>query len=402
MATRTVEQTYSNLETMTLNMGPQHPSTHGVLRLILELDGENVKELTTILGYLHRAKEKHAEFKTYHQFIPYTDRMDYLAPMSNNTGYVMTVEKALELEITPRCKYLRTLLCELARISAHLLWLGTSALELGAMTIFMWGFTEREKLYDIFEFISGARFTVSYMRVGGVARADYPEWRERVSEFLDYFPNVLEEMENMLNGNEIFLQRMIDIGYLSGEDAISLGLTGPSLRGSGVDWDIRKDTPYLAYEEFDWEVAVEDAGDCMARYLVRMKEMWESVKIARQALDALERTKDEQMNIDNPKIIFPPKDNVKKSMEDLIHHFLLASEGFKVPPTEVYHSIEGPKGELGFYLVSDGGSKAYRLGIRSPSFTNLQGLNKMCDGELLADVVAIIASIDPVMGEVDR
>jgi NADH-quinone oxidoreductase subunit D len=402
MTKRVVEQTWSNLEAMTINMGPQHPSTHGVLRIVLELDGEVVTGIKPMVGYLHRAKEKHAEFKTYHQFIPYTDRMDYLSPMSNNTAYVMTVEKALGIEITPRCKYLRTLLCELARISSHLLWLGTGALELGAMTIFMWGFTEREKIYDIFEFISGARFTVSYMRVGGVCRADYPEWRRRVREFLDGFLPVIDEIEAMLNENEIFIQRLKHIGYVSGPDAISLGLSGPSLRGSGIDWDIRRDTPYLAYEEVDWEVAVETAGDCLARYFVRMKEIRESHKICRQALDLLERHADQPMNVDNPKIIFPPKDNVKKSMEDLIHHFLLASEGFKVPPAEVYHSIEAPKGELGFYLKSDGGPRAYRLGIRSPSFINLQGLETMCQGMLLADVVAIIASLDPVLGEVDR
>lgn len=402
MAPRIVEHTYSNLETMTINMGPQHPSTHGVLQLILELDGETVTKVTPVVGYLHRAKEKHAENKTFHQFIPYTDRMDYLSPMSNNTAYVMAVEKALSLEITPRCKYLRTLLCELARISSHLLWVGSSALELGAMTIFMWSFTEREKLYDIFEFISGARFTVSYMRVGGVARADYPEWRTRVRTFLDQFPKVLKELEDMLNGNEIFLQRMMGIGKLTKEKAISLGLSGAPLRASGVNWDIRKNEPYLAYSEFEWEVALEEEGDCMARYLVRMKEMYQSWKIAMQALDALERSKDLPMNIDNPKVIFPSKDRVKKSMEDLIHHFLLASEGMKVPPAEVYSAIEAPKGELGFYLISDGGSRAYRLGIRSPSFTNLQGLESMCKGELLADVVAIIASLDPVLGEVDR
>ncbi|MDX1971620.1 MAG: NADH dehydrogenase (quinone) subunit D [Candidatus Sumerlaeia bacterium] len=402
MAIRTVEKSYSNLETMTINMGPQHPSTHGVLQVILELDGETVTSLKPVLGYLHRAKEKHAEHKTYHQFIPYTDRMDYLSPMSNNTAFVMTVEKALQIEITPRCKYLRTLLCELARISAHLLAIGTGALELGAMTIFMWSFTEREKLYDIFEFISGARFTVSYMRVGGVARADYPEWRKRVRKFITEFPKVLQEMEDMMNGNEIFLQRVIGVGKISGQEALDLGLSGPTLRGSGIDWDIRKDNPYLAYEEFDWEVAVETEGDCMSRYLVRMKEMYQSTKIAMQALDALEKHQDQPMNIDNPKVIFPSKDRVKKSMEDLIHHFLLASEGFKVPPAEVYHSIEAPKGELGFHLVSDGSSKAYRLGIKSPSFNNLQGLRRMGEGALLADVVAIIASIDPVMGEVDR
>lgn len=402
MAKRVVEQTYSNLESMTINMGPQHPSTHGVLRIILELDGENVTKATPVMGYLHRAKEKHAEFKTYHQFIPYTDRMDYLSPMSNNAAFVGTVEKALGIEITPRCKYLRTLLCELARISSHLLWLGTGALELGAMTIFMWTFAEREKIYDIYEFISGARFTVSYMRVGGVARADYPEWRNRVREFLDGFPPVLDEVEDMLNENEIFVQRMVGIGKISGQDALSLGLTGPSLRGSGIDWDVRRDTPYLAYEEFDWDVAVETEGDCMARYFVRIKEMRESYKLCRQALDKLEQYTDESVNIDNPKIIFPPKENVKKSMEDLIHHFLLASEGLKVPEGEVYHSIEAPKGELGFYLVADGGPRAYRLGIRSPSFNNLAGIDQMCRGMLLADVVAIIASLDPVLGEVDR
>lgn len=386
----------------TINFGPQHPAAHGVLRLIMELDGETVTKVTPVLGYLHRAKEKHAEYKTYHQFIPYTDRMDYLSPMSNNTGYVMTVEKALGIEITDRCKYLRTLLCELARMSAHLLAVGTGALELGAMTIFMWGFTQREKIYDIFEFISGARFTVSYMRVGGVLRGDYPEWRRRVREFLDGYMKTQEEMEAMLAENEIFLQRMIGIGKISGAEAINYGLTGPSLRGSGIAWDIRRDNPYLAYEQLDWEVAYETEGDCYARFLVRMRELRESWRIANQALDMLERKSSEPVNIDNPKVIFPPKDNVKKSMEDLIHHFLLASEGFKVPPGEVYHSIEAPKGELAFHLVADGGPKAYRLGIRSPSFVNLGAIERLCVGELIADVVAIIASLDPVMGEVDR
>ncbi len=399
---RTVELPVQNIESMTLNMGPQHPSTHGVLRVVLDLDGEIINKCTCHLGYLHRAKEKHAEHKTFHQFIPYTDRMDYLAPMSNNTGFCLTVEKALGLEITPRCKYIRTLLCELARISAHLLWLGTGALELGAMTIFMWAFTQREKIYDIYEWICGARFTVSYMRVGGVARPDYPEWRKMVREFLDQYMDTHRDLETMLNGNEIFLNRMIDIGPISKEDAISLGLSGPSLRASGVDYDIRKDTPYLAYEELDWEVATETKGDCLARYFVRMKEIKESWKIANQALEKLEKHSGERMNIDNPKVIFPPKENVKKSMEDLIHHFLLASEGFKVPPQEVYQAIEGPKGELGWFLVSDGGSKAYRLGIRSPSFINLQSLEAMSLGQTVADIVAIIASLDPVMGEVDR
>jgi NADH-quinone oxidoreductase subunit D len=314
----------------------------------------------------------------------------------------MTVEKALGLEITQRCKYMRTLLCELARISAHLLWLGTGALELGAMTIFLWSFTQREKIYDIFEWIAGARFTVSYMRVGGVARADYPEWRRMVKEFLNQYMAAHKEFETMLNGNDIFLNRVIDVGRISAQDAISLGLSGPSLRASGVDWDARRDTPYLAYEEMDFDVHIEQKGDCMARYVVRMNEIVEAWKIACQALEKLEKCANEPMNIDNPKIIFPPKENVKKSMEDLIHHFLLASEGFKVPPAEVYSCVESPKGELGFFLVSDGGSKAYRLGIRSPSFINLQSLEKMSIGHTVSDIVAIIASLDPVMGEVDR
>jgi NADH-quinone oxidoreductase subunit D len=387
---------------MTLNMGPQHPSTHGVLRVVLELDGEIVEKATCHLGYLHRAKEKHAEHKTFHQFIPYTDRMDYLSPMSNNTAYCMTVEKALGIDVTPRCKYLRTLLCELARISGHLLWLGTGALELGAMTIFLWSFTQREKIYDIFEWIAGARFTVSYMRVGGVARADYPEWRKMVRDFLNQYMAAHKEFETMLNGNDIFLNRVVNVGKISAEKAISLGLSGPSLRASGVEWDARRHTPYMAYEEFDFDIPTETKGDCMARYLVRMNEIVESWKICCQALEKLEKCSNQPVNIDNPKVIFPPKENVKKSMEDLIHHFLLASEGMKVPPAEVYHCVESPKGELGFFMVSDGGPKAYRLGVRSPSFINLQSLEEMSIGETIGDVVAIIASLDPVMGEVDR
>ncbi len=404
MATRTVEHFYENLESMQINMGPQHPSTHGVLRVVLDLDGETINKAVCHLGYLHRAKEKHAEYKTYHQFIPYTDRMDYLAPMSNNTGFVMTVEKALGLEITPRCKYLRTLLCELARMSAHLLWFGTNALELGAMTPFLWAFSQREKLYDIFEWIAGARFTVSYMRVGGVARADYPHWRQMVREFLDGYIKQHREFELMLNENEIFTRRLIDVGAIGPKDAVDWGLTGPALRASGVARDIRKDEPYLAYPEFEWNVVTETKGDCMARYYVRMGELRESHKIAIQALDKLEQcaARNEPVNIDNPKVFFPNRENVKKSMEDLIHHFMLASEGFKVPPAEVYHAIEGPKGELGFFLVSDGGPKAYRLGVRSPSFLNLQCLDFISRGHMLADIVAIIASLDPVMGEVDR
>ncbi len=399
MATRIIEKDINTLEAMTINMGPQHPSTHGVLRLVIELDGEVVVDIKPVVGYLHRAKEKHAEVKTYHQFIPYTDRMDYLAPMMNNTGYVMTVEKALGIEVTRRCKYLRMILCELSRISSHLLWLGTSALELGAMTPFMYTFRDREKIYDIFEWIAGARFTVSYMRVGGVARDAYPEWLDRVRTFCREFPDTMASCETLLNENEIFVERMMGIGRITGKQCIDFGLSGPVMRGSGVDNDLRRDTPYLAYDEVEFDVPVETEGDCFARYLVRLQEMKEAHRIIKQCLD---KFPDGPVNVDNPKVIYPPRKNVKRSMEDLIHHFLLASEGFKVPPGEVYHAIEGPKGELGFYLVSDGGAKAYRLGIRSPSFNNLQALREMCVGHMVADVVAIVASLDPVLGDVDR
>ncbi len=399
MATRIVEQDFQTLEAMTLNMGPQHPSTHGVLRVVLELDGEIVKDLRVVVGYLHRAKEKHAEVKTYHQFIPYTDRMDYLAPMLNNTAFVLTVEKALGLDVTPRCKYLRMILSELARISSHLLWMGTSALELGAMTPFLYTFREREKIYDLFEWIAGARFTVSYMRVGGVARDANEDWLRRVREFVDQFPARLKEVEALLNENEIFLQRMMGIGRISGREALDMGLSGPNIRASGIDLDLRRDNPYLLYDEVEFDVPVETEGDCLARYFVRLREMVESTRIIQQCL---RKFPDGPVNVDNPKVRYPSRDRLKRSMEDLIHHFLLASEGFHVPPAEVYHAVEGPKGELGFYLVSDGGPKAYRLGIRSPSFNNLQGLKRMCVGHMVADVVAIIASLDPVLGDVDR
>ncbi len=399
MPTQIIEKDVNTLEALTINMGPQHPSTHGVLRLVLEVDGEVIVDIKPVMGYLHRAKEKHAEVKTYHQFIPYTDRMDYLAPMMNNIAYVMTVEKALGIEITRRCKYLRMILGELSRISSHLLWLGSNALELGAMTPFLYQFREREKIYDLFEWIAGARFTVSFMRVGGVMRDAYPEWLRRVREFVDGFPKALKEIEILLNENEIFVQRTAGIGKITGKQCIDFGLTGPAMRASGIEADLRRDTPYLAYDEVEFKVPVETEGDCMARYLVRIQEMYEAHKIVVQCL---EKFPDGPVNIDNPKVIYPPRKQLKKSMEDLIHHFLLASEGFRVPEGEVYHAVEAPKGELGFYLVSDGGRTAYRLGIRSPSFNNLQALREMCVGHMISDVVAIVASLDPVLGDVDR
>ncbi len=399
-STRTVETVYQNSELLTLNMGPQHPSTHGVLRLIAELDGETVVSLKPVIGYLHRAKEKTAEIKTYHQFIPYTDRLDYLSPMSNNYALVSTVEKLLGIEETERCKYLRTILCELARVSSHLLWLGSHALELGAMTVFLYSFQEREPIYDFFEEIAGARFTVSFMRVGGVAR-DMPDgWLDRISKFLDKFEKRYEELDTLLTMNEIFILRTKGVGPISAEQAKSLCLSGPSLRGSGVPWDIRKDNPYLVYDRLDWDMIVDDGCDTYARYIVRMKEMLESVKIIRQCIQQMPAKGG--VMIDNPKIAFPAKEKVHESMESLIHHFILASEGFQTPKGEVYNSIEAPKGELGFYIYSDGGVKPYRMKIRSPSFNNMQSLEPMCVGQMIADVVAVIGSLDVVLGEIDR
>ena len=395
----TIERTYDNLEVLRINMGPQHPSTHGVLRLIVDLDGERVIRIRPVIGYLHSGKEKIAEIKTYHQFIPYTDRLDYLSPMAYNTGYVMTVEKLLGIQVTERCAFLRTLLCELARISSHLVFFATHALELGASSAFMYGFRDREPIYDLFEQICGARFTVSYMRVGGVAR-DIPDgWLDGVRRYCDSMPKAIDDYEALLTRNEIFLQRTWGVGKIAAADAIALAVSGPTLRASGVPWDLRKSQPYLVYDQLDWNLVVENGCDCYARYLVRIREMRESLKIIRQCLD---RFPGGPVNIDNPKVMLPPRKELRRSMEALIHHFLLVSEGFWPPAGEVYQAIEAPKGELGFYLVSDGTPKAYRLKIRTPSFANLQALDRMCRGGLLADLVAVIGSLDVVLGDVDR
>ncbi len=397
---RTVENDYPTGEILTLNMGPQHPSTHGVLRLVLDLEGETVLKLRPVVGYLHSGKEKLAEAKTYHKFIPYTDRLDYLSPMANNYAFVSAVEKLLGIEETERCKFLRTILCEMARISSHLLWLGTHAMELGAMTVFLYTFRERETLYDLFEEICGARFTVSYMRVGGVAR-DYPAgWLDKVKDFIDKFPALHQDYSDLLTMNDIFIMRTRGIGKISKDQAISWCLTGPSLRASGVNLDFRKANPYLVYDRVQFDVPTHTGGDCYARYTVRMQEMLESVKIIQQCLEMMPQGG--PINIDNPKVIYPPRERVKQSMEDLIHHFLLASDGIMVPPGEVYQPIEASKGELGFYIVSEGGYRPYRLKIRSPSFVNLQSISPMSEGGLLADVVAVIGSLDLVLGEIDR
>ncbi len=396
---RRVEGDYPTAEIMTLNMGPQHPSTHGVLRLVLELEGETVVDIKPVIGYLHSAKEKLAEAKTYHKFIPYTDRLDYLSPMANNTAYVMSVEKLLGVEVTERCQWLRMILCEMARISSHLLWLGTHAMELGAMTVFLYTFRERETLYDLFEEISGARFTVSYMRVGGVMRDAPAGWLGRVRQFIEDFPAKWRDYDTLLRMNDIFIMRTRGIGVMTREQAIDFCLTGPCLRASGVGLDLRKANPYLRYDQVDFDVPTRTEGDCYARFECRMQEMLESVKILHQCLD---RIPDGPVNIDNPKVIYPPRHRVKQSMEDLIHHFLLASDGIYVPPGEAYAPIEASKGELGFYIVSMGGYNPYRLKIRSPSLVNLQSITPMSKGSLLADVVAVIGSLDLVLGEIDR
>ncbi len=389
----------SGAETMTVNMGPQHPATHGVLRVELEIDGETVVKSTTHLGYLHRGMEKIAENKTYTQFIPYTDRMDYLAPLANNVAFAMAVEKLIDCTITPRAQVIRVLVSELARISAHLLWLGTNAIDLGAITVFFYTFQEREYLYDLFESLTGTRLTTTYTRVGGLFR-DLPDgWEAQVRQLCERVPKVIDECETLLTRNRIWVDRMQGVGVISADDAKGLGLTGPCLRATGVEWDLRRAQPYLGYEDYDFEIPVGEDGDAYDRYLCRTEEIRQSIRIVQQALDRLPGG---PIMVDDPKLSLPPKRDVLTGMEELIHHFILVTEGFDPPHGEVYASVESPKGELGYYLVSEGGKSPYRCRIRPPSFMNLQALPKMIEGRLLADVVTVIASLDPVMGEVDR
>jgi NADH-quinone oxidoreductase subunit D len=386
-------------ETTIINMGPQHPSTHGVLRLVVTLDGETVKAIVPHVGYLHRGMEKIAEGMTYNQFIPYTDRMDYLAPLSTNVGYILAVEKLMGITVPPRCRVIRVMCCEIARISAHLLWLGTGALDLGAATVFFHTFRERETLYNIIESLTGGRLTTSYPRVGGLCR-DLPEgWTKQVADFVASFPKVLDELDQLLTGNTIWMQRTQGVGVISAADAVGLGMTGPNLRGSGIPYDVRKTEPYLEYEQYEFEVPIGSAGDVFDRYLVRLEEMRQSVRILDQAL---KRLPEGPINIDDPKIVLPPKKRVLTKMEELIQQFMIVTEGFPAPAGEAYHAIEAPKGELGFYIRSTGGKSPYRLHVRAPSFISLQAIEKMAVGGLVSDLIAIIASLDPVMGEVDR
>ncbi len=388
-------------ETMTINMGPQHPSTHGVLQLILELDGEVVRKATPHIGYLHRGVEKLSEHRTYHQVIPLTDRLDYLAPMSNNLGYVLAVEKLLGIteQIPERAKVIRVLMAELTRLKSHLVWLATHALDIGAMTVFLYCFREREVITDIYERVSGARMTSNYFRVGGLS-ADLPEGLEQmIREFAESMPAHIDEYEGLLTGNRIWQKRTIGVGTITAEAAIDIGITGPGLRASGVDWDLRRDNPYSGYEDYQFEVPVRTEGDTFARYKVRLDEMRQASRIILQALDKLQPG---PILADCPKVVLPPKADVVNTIEGLIHHFKIITEGFKVESGEVYQGIEAPKGELGYYLVSDGSSRPYRMKVRPPSFINLQGLPQMVEGRLLADVIAVIGTLDIVLGEIDR
>ena len=386
-------------ERMVINMGPSHPSTHGVLRLVLTLDGEVVKAVQPHVGYLHRGMEKIAENMTYHQFIPYTDRLDYLAPLSNNVAYVLAVEKLMGITVPPRAQVIRVICCEIARISAHLLWLGTGALDLGAATVFFHTFRERETLYNIIESLTGTRLTTSYTRVGGLMNDLPAGWTGQVRSFVEAFPKALDELDALLTGNRIWMKRTQGIGRIGAAQAIGLGLTGPNLRGCGVAYDVRKTEPYSGYEAYEFEVPIGSEGDAYDRYLVRLAEMRQSSRILDQALRMLPEG---PINIDDPKVILPRKDRVLTKMEELIEQFMIVTEGFKPPAGEIYHAIEAPKGELGFYLRSEGGKSPYRLKIRSPSFISLQAIETMAVGGLLSDLIAVVASLDPVMGEVDR
>jgi NADH-quinone oxidoreductase subunit D len=388
-------------EKMVLNMGPSHPATHGVLRIILELDGEIITKALPDVGYLHRGDEKIAENMTYQQFIPYTDRLDYLAPLANNVAYVLAVEKLLGIEkqLTPRCQYIRVICCELARISAHLLGLGAFAMDVGALTVFLHTFTEREKIYNLCESLTGARFTTSYTRIGGLSRDLPPGWIQECRKFLNEVVVNFEESEKLLTRNRIFVDRTKDIGVISREDAIDYGLTGPNLRGSGVDHDLRKANPYLVYDQLTFDIPVGSVGDCYDRYLVRMEEMRQSVRLIHQCLDKLP---DGPINVADGKVVLPPKDKVLTSMEELIHQFLLVTQGVNAPPGEVYFGAENPKGELGFYINSRGGGTPYRMKIRAPSFVNLSILSHLLPGHMMSDTVAILGSLDFVMGESDR
>lgn len=386
-------------ENMLLSMGPQHPSTHGVLRLLLELDGENVVNLANDIGFLHTGVEKSMESKTYTKALVMTDRLDYLSPMSNNFGYIMAVEKLLGIEPPPRAQVIRVILLELARISSHLVWLGTHALDLAAMSVFLYCFREREYILDVFEMVAGQRMMVSYFRPGGLWRDVPEEFVPAVRQFLEFFPAKIDDYEALLKNNPIWLKRTKGVGIVPAETATAWGMSGASLRGSGVNWDIRKSNPYLGYETYEFDIPLETDGDVYARYRCRMRELHESLRIIRQALDKLPKG---PINSDDRKIVPPPRAELGRSMEAVIHHFKLWTQGFTAPKGSVYASVESPRGEFSCYLRGDGSPKPARVHFRTPSYVNLASLPHLSKGVLIADLVAIIGSIDIVLGEIDR
>ncbi len=395
-----VETATGAAQTMVLNMGPQHPSTHGVLRIVLELDGETVVKAQPDIGYLHTGIEKTCEAKTYSQAITLTDRLDYLAPLSNNLCYCLAVEKLLGIQTPPRAQYTRVLLSELTRIASHLVWLGTHAIDLGAMSVFLYCFREREEILKIFEMVSGQRMMTSYFRIGGLSLEPPPGWLDRVQKFLDIFPSRMAEYEDLLTENKIWKARTVGVGHITPQDAVAMGISGPALRAAGVAYDIRKAFPYSRYDEFDFTVPTRTESDCYARYLVRLEEMRQSLGIVKQAMAKVPPTG--PIQAEAPGIVPPQREKMKTEMEALIYHFKIFTEGFAPPPGEVYQVIESPRGELGFYVCSDGSPKPYRVKVRAPSFINLQALPRLCEGRLIADVVACIGTLDIVLGEIDR
>jgi NADH-quinone oxidoreductase subunit D len=401
MASPTIIETPTGqAKTMVLNMGPQHPSTHGVLRVILELDGETIVRAEPEVGYLHTGIEKSCEALTYSQAITLTDRMDYLAPLSNNLGYCLAVEKLLGLEVPKRAQYIRVLLTEITRIASHLVWIGTHAIDLGAMSVFLYCFREREEAMKIFEMVSGQRMMTSYFRIGGLALEPPTGWLDRVKRFLDMMPSRLGEYEDLLTQNRIWMARTKGVGVISAEDAVALGVSGPALRSTGVAYDVRKFSPYSSYEEFEFDVPTSIDGDCYARYMLRVAEIRESLKISRQAMAKIPA--EGPIRTDAPGIVPPQREKMKTEMEALIYHFKIFTEGFSPPPGEVFQRIESPRGELGFFIASDGSPKPYRVHVRAPSFVNLQALPKLVVGRMIADVVTCIGTLDIVLGEIDR
>jgi NADH-quinone oxidoreductase subunit D len=384
---------------MTLNMGPQHPSTHGVLRVVLQLDGETVIHARPEIGYLHTGIEKQCEARTYQQVVPLTDRVDYLANLSNNLCYCLAVEKLLQLEIPPKAQWMRVLLTEMTRINSHLVWLGTHALDIGAMTVFFYCFREREDILRLFEMFSGQRLMTSYFRVGGLALEPPRGWEKAIGRFINAFPSKVDEYENLLDENPIWKRRTQGVGHLPLEDLIDLGVTGPMVRAAGLQWDIRKSEPYSSYDKFEFEVPTATENDVYARYRVRMEEFRQSTRIVKQALAGMPEG---AWQADAPKIVLPDREKMKTQMEALIYHFKIVTEGFHVPPGEVYQVVESPRGELGYYVVSNGTTRPWRVHMRTPSFGNLQSLPNMIEGRLIADTIASMGSMDFVLGDVDR